>query len=282
MLNNYNQIKNNLFVSVVRSGHKKGIISGSRGYIGSNLLGQFELLKQGNLFDIDIDKIDFFIHLAAQIQLDDLKSFLNNIVLDNYIFDYCAEKNIKLIYASTNNVYEFKENCKETDDYRNNDTYSLSKILGETMLFSKTTKTLNFAILRIGDVFGKNQNHGNFFKALQKSILENESIKLYGDGSKIRNYIYIKELLNIVKFFIENPENINNEAYNICFSESYSIKQIVENIAKQSSLNIEKIEYIENSDIRTMKNDRLKKTGYKFLFDMESGLEDYVKEIQQD
>lgn len=45
--------------------------------------------------------------------------------------------------------------------------------------------------LRIGDVFGMNQKHGNFFKNIENSIRNELPLKLYGEGLKVQKFMFI-------------------------------------------------------------------------------------------
>lgn len=276
MLNN--PLKN-IYVSTGLSGKQKVVISGSRGYIGSRLAAELSDIWAGNLEDMPIVGNEIFVHLAAAVSEDTLSAFLDNLALDSAVFDYCREHHFKLVYASTNNVYPFGENCDEKTDYQNNDYYSLSKITGEQLLFLQK-KNLDFVIFRIGDVYGFKQKHGNFFKTLQSAIKENTALQLFGKGDKKRSYIYVEELIRIFGYFINNPQLIKADVYNVCFDEGFRVCDIIKKLSEITGLEIRKKDYEENTDVRTMTNQKLKEAGYHFLFNMNSGLEDYVRKIK--
>lgn len=274
-----NKAVKNIYVSTGLLGKQKVIVSGSRGYIGKRLMTELLEVQSGNLGIVPVGGNEIFVHLAASVSEDSLSAFLDNLALDYTVINYCQKHKLKLVYASGNNVYPFKENCDEDTPYQSNDYYSLSKITGEKLLFLQEKK-LDFVIFRIGDVYGFNQKHGNFFKALQSSILGNNPFHLFGEGGKKRSYIYIEELIEVFKYFIDNPQFIKNDVYNVCFDEANRVNEIIEKLSELTGLDIQKSDYVGNIDVRTMSNQKLKAVGYNFLFNMHSGLEDYVRKIR--
>ena len=64
-----------------------------------------------------------------------------------------------------------------------------------------------------------------------KKILNGETVKIWGDGLIIRDYIYIKDLVRIIVDLIE--KNIQNEIINIGSNKGYSINNILNIIKKE-------------------------------------------------
>lgn len=254
---------------------KKIIVSGCRGYVASSFLNGLTVYPFDEIQDSDAT---VFIHLGAKIAPSTSDMFQQNFLTDLAVTDFCAKNGISLIYASGNNVYARKTDCVETDDFpRASDYYALSKITGEQICF--LNKDLSATILRIGDVFGKDQRHGNLFHAIQEKIEKKSPLTLYGDGQKIRNYIYIKELVEIIKFFVLNANLFSHRVYNVCFSTPYSVKKIISFLSAKTGLGIEEIAGSSSIDIRTMRNDALISSGYQFKYTMETALEDYLHDI---
>jgi UDP-glucose 4-epimerase len=250
------------------------VITGYRGYVGSNLLSSLnkkvEIIKLISLHNKDIKKV---IQLAAKVG-DSVSTISNNIQLDTYVIEFCEKNNCQLIYASSNNVYPYAKDCKDIYQLHEADFYGASKIFTEQILEYNTS--IKYVSLRIGDVFGKNQKHGNFFKNIQSSIIDKKDLSLYGRGLKVRNYIFIDDLVNVLKFFIKNNIS-NNETFNIAYQEPVSIFQIVNYISHSTAIPIKKIEYDiskELTDFRTLKFTLPQ--GFNFNYDIWSALNRYV------
>lgn len=235
----------------------KFILTGFNGYIGSQLT-QY-LLKENFDENCIVGKIEDFlheascvIHLGASVE-PDLESLKNNLTTDIELLEIINNAKIPLLYASSNNVYPFKSHC-DGNDYSINDCYSASKIFGEQIIenFIKSS----YIFLRIGDVFGLNQKHGNFFKNIEDSIKNNSALKLYGSGLKTRSYVYIEELCQMILFCANNIEEYSGKKFNLCHPQNANLKSIVEYISFKTSLSIDKYEYDlqkEINDYRTMK-----------------------------
>ena len=265
----------NLKPILVKSQNEIILITGSEGYIANNLI------KNGIIVDIGAEehKPSLVIHLAARPE-NSLAAYLSNIEADTAVLHYCEINNLPLLYISGNNVYPLELNCSEATNWSyNNDLYPLSKIHTESLLIKKMPR-VKFIILRVADVFGANQRHGNFFRAMAKSIRERRPLTLYGDGSKIRSYIYIKELVSIMEYFSTRFAMNQNEVFNVCYNESPSIKDIVELLSQLTGLPVERKDYPNNkSDVRTMTNDKLRQSGYEFHSNFMTALQDFIKEL---
>lgn len=109
---------------------------------------------------------------------------------------------------------------------------------------------LNFLILRVGNPYGPHQQSTKqgIINVFLRKIINQEKLIVRGDGSAIRDYIYVKDLASIIISLIRN--NIQNEIINIGSGQGTSVNQVLE-ILKKINSKI-KIEYIAalDSDIQ--------------------------------
>jgi nucleoside-diphosphate-sugar epimerase len=254
------------------------VISGFNGFIGRYLLekiygNKFEVIC---LDDVGNYNVKFFIHLASKVtSLKD--SLTNNLKIDLDVLSVCEEKKYCLIYASGNNVYPFKKNCDLSTPLKINDYYSASKIFTENLITD--LYNVNAYILRIADVFGLGQRQGNFFKSIYESVLNNKEITIYGKGSKIRSYIYVKDLVNLLDYLGSEKNKETYGIYNVNYSKSYSLNDIANFIAKEKNLKI-KYNNLDKEDLseRTMLPSIF--NNFKYQYDMDSSLVDLIKELE--
>lgn len=234
-------------------------ITGGTGYLGSRLIDRFladtaKIANFGRAELTDLPSGIKLIHCAAFISTD-VSCVVENIKIDSFIFDTCLSKNIKLIYCSGNNVYPLQRNCEVGGRLWSKDYYALSKIAGEYLFQSEPR--LRVIILRIGDIFGQGQRHGNMFKAVESSIKNRSPIRLYGEGSKERNYIHIDELTHLIVFLAGTPIDQAEESiiFNGVVHEPASVRQILQYVSNKVDLEIIPIPQSaceSVADIRTM------------------------------
>jgi len=86
---------------------------------------------------------------------------------------------------------------------------------------------VNYLILRVGNPYGPFQTSDNqgIINVFIRKILRDEKLVVRGDGSAIRDYIYVKDLAKIVRLLLE--AGISNEILNVGSGEGTSIRQII-------------------------------------------------------
>jgi len=213
-------------------------ITGSTGYIGTRLINLINTDDFETIAFENIKESSIIIHLASNIS-STREAMLENIATDTYVLEIANLKHKGLIYASTNNVYPFSIDCRTHDSTRINNYYSASKIIGER-LFTDLSQ-LPCIVIRIPDVFGVRQRHGNFFRAIEYSILNETPLIQYGSGYKRRTYIHIDELCEIIKFLLKNfiKKEKNTSILNVGYNDSASISEILNTVSMLTGLKIE-------------------------------------------
>ena len=257
-------------------------ITGSTGFIGNSIIAT----SKADFCPVDFVQLPndvVVIHCASDLS-NSRESLLINLDLDSYIIEEVNKRHIGLVYLSSNNVYPLATHCKISEPLTISDYYSASKTLGESMVSGMLKK--RYSIIRVADVFGKEQRHGNFFKALEHSIFNNQSIDLIGPGLKLRSYIYIRELAN---FLLHTARGILAKhempvITNLCYEDSMTLKEIAEFVIGQTQ---GKINHIEPSgdnytsvDVRTMVPGPF--IYYKFLWpSFKDALLHYINTLQR-
>jgi UDP-glucose 4-epimerase len=131
------------------------------------------------------------------------------------------------VYGSSDQKYVSESNPKNPISY-----YGLSKSLFEELvLFSGRTKGLNYLIIRPSNPFGPFQNplkkQGLIAVAVNK-MQKNQPIEIWGDGSVVRDYIWVGDLARAIANLI--AKNHWNETYNLGSGAGYSINEVLEMI----------------------------------------------------
>lgn len=259
-------------MKVIYSASYSIIVTGYKGYIAR------ELIKKVGASDWKETNLDFItepctiIHLAAKADIKDgsVNLLRNNTIADLCVIDSCVKYGHRLVYASTNNVYPLKVNCRQGENHIPNDSYSLSKFVGEKLL--KLLPASQYIILRLADVFGYGQKYGNFFKALEHAISKGQQFNLTDRGDKLRSYIYIDELVDILIYSCL-IDKYDGGIYNICHKEPLSLFDISLALLGDVLANNE-----SSYDYRTMEQSCF--FDYKYQFTMKEALARYLFEIK--
>jgi nucleoside-diphosphate-sugar epimerase len=192
---------------------------------------------------------DIVIHLAAISSLPECQSnpvlcYDVNVNGTLNILEICRKKNIaKIIFASTSAVYENNNNfpIKETDEVSPTLIYSMSKYSCEKLCNSYIKNyNLNINIIRFFNVYGGNQDFRRTSPPLTSyiinCILTKQDIILHSDGNQSRDYIYIKDLLDMI-FKVINYKK-NGKIFNACSGNLISVNKIFDLISNNLKSNV--------------------------------------------
>lgn len=187
---------------------------------------------------IDENSMDMVVHLVSTLipgsSYEDYKEEYIKIVFPSIeLMDICAEKGIKFVYFSSGGtIYGNKNDVLpfiETDPMRPISYYGWSKQMMEnSILFMHRTKGLDYLIVRPSNPYGHGQNlygkQGLVAVAIGK-ILKDEPVEVWGDGSAVRDYIYIDDLANVFVQLIE--KDVKNTTLNIGSGRGYSVNDVL-------------------------------------------------------
>lgn len=183
-------------------------------------------------------RIDTVVHLVSTLipgsGYEDFKRELTDMVFPSIrIMEYCARFDIKFVYFSSGGtVYGNRTTMQpfvETDDMAPISYYGWSKQMMEnSILFKNRTEKLRYLIVRPSNPYGHGQNlygrQGLVAVAIGK-ILNGQPVEVWGDGSAIRDYIYIDDLAEV--FFQLIDSDVNNETVNIGSGRGYSVNDVL-------------------------------------------------------
>ena len=235
----------------------------------------------------EIEKLSFkdfevIIHLAniandPAVELNPNLSWEINVLASYKIIDKAVREGVKqFIYASSGSVYGIKAETNVTEDLPliPISTYNKTKMIAERVFlsFDKKIKVHNIRPATVCGISPRMRLDVSV-NLLTFQALKNKKINVFG-GNQTRPNIHIKDMINVYKHFIKNP-NIDNGNYNSGF-ENISILDIAKIIQKKTNA---EINILESNDPRSYRQDstKLLKTGFKQLY----GVEDAIDEIIQ-
>lgn len=314
------------------------VVSGAAGFIGScmvshlNQQGETDLIlvddfsrpeKENNYKDkhflslsdrsevplILRDKasqIKLFYHLGARTDTAETDVELFNRLNLNYskaIWEFCADANIPLIYASSAATYGdgslgFEDDHSLVAQLKPLNPYGDSKNDFDAWALQQQKQPPFWAGLKFFNVYGPNEYHkGRMASVILhafRQIEQSRGMKLFrshregiANGEQSRDFIYVKDVVKVLEYLGKGESE--SGLYNLGTGEARSFLDLTRAVFK--AMNIpENISFIDTpADIRetyqyfTEANmDKLRNNGYTEEFiSLEKGVEDYVGKYLQ-
>jgi ADP-L-glycero-D-manno-heptose 6-epimerase len=250
---------------------------------------------------LNASKVQFVFHIGARTRTNEFDwNVLNDLNL-NYskqLWQICSQESIPLIYASSAATYGNGENGFSDDpanikQLKPMNPYGESKQLFDLWMLEQENTPPFWAGFKFFNVFGPNEYHKGrmasvVFHAFNQ-IKERGSVNLfksynseYADGEQRRDFVYIKDVLNVLIYHMETRKK--SGLYNLGSGKSHTFLDLATGVFK--ALNLESnLNYIDMpEDIRdnyqyfTQADDvRLVESGYsKGFTPFDEAIADYV------
>lgn len=192
----------------------------------------------------------------------------------------------KVLHASTGSVYGepkyFPQN--ENHPYAPRSFYGVSKSAAEFYLhaFKSYYPGFRFSILRYFHVYGPRQESadwGGVIPIFIRRAFEGKPLIIYGDGSQIRSFTYVKDDVN-ANLLLAVSEESDGEAYNIASGLKISILELAKMVLKLMNREDLEIQFLpwRPGDIKIfdVDNSKIRKLGLTFETDFEKGLRETI------
>lgn len=178
-------------------------------------------------------------HISLDIQ--------TNVLFSSNLFEACVRHKVKKVVflSSGGTVYGKEASCPLSENTPTNpiSSYGVQKITIEKLLYLyHYMYGLDYRIIRLANPYGPYQRPNGILGAVTTftyKALRDEQIIVYGDGSVVRDFIYIDDAIEAI-INIVNGEN-KYKIFNVGSGYGTSIKEIlyaIENVLKRR-LNIE-------------------------------------------
>lgn len=228
--------------------------------------------KLSNYFDKF--NFDYIFHLAAEAIVSDsyndpYTTFETNIMGTVNILEMVRkhEKIKGIIVASTDKAYGKTEKAYTEDaPLKGDHPYDVSKSSADLIAqaYYKTYK-IPVVITRFGNVYGEGDLHfDRIIPGICKAVIKNEVLDIRSDGTYVRDYIYIKDIIDGCITLLNNIDKICGEAYNFSSLDNLSVLDLLKKSEKiigkkidYKILNVVKNEipyqHLNDSKIRNLK-----------------------------
>jgi ADP-L-glycero-D-manno-heptose 6-epimerase len=225
----------------------------------------------------------------------------NNTDYTQKLFEFCRERQIPFIYASSGATYgdgqQGFDDEKTSGSYKPLNPYGWSKLNFDLWVEKEKTFPPHWHGLRFFNVFGPNEDHKGemssvVYKAFQQ-ISKSGSLRLfrshnpkYRDGEQMRDFVYVKDITRWVCELMEKPE-ISSGIYNQGFGKPRTWIDLARAVFQEMNRPM-KIDWIDipahlreqYQYITEAKMEKWTKAGGSTPeWSLEAGIHDYVQEF---
>lgn len=247
--------------------------------------------------------VQLVFHLGARTDTTEFDSAVFDKLNLNYskkVWEKCVEYGLPLVYASSAATYGLGEWGYNDDESRLGalkplNPYGISKNEFDKWAVAQKRAPYFWAGLKFFNVYGPNEYHKGRMASVifhaYRQICETGTVKLfrshhpaYPDGGQMRDFIYVKDLVNVCYFLMHHRKNPG--IYNLGTGKARTFYDLA--AATFSALNKEpEIIYIDTpADIRDKYQyfteasmEKLRSAGYTAPFySLEEGISEYVRQ----
>jgi ADP-L-glycero-D-manno-heptose 6-epimerase len=176
------------------------------------------------------DRIEAVVHMGAISSTTEPDADLilrTNFTLSRDLWDWCALRDARMIYASSAATYGDGETGFDDDDdaeslskLRPLNAYGYSKMLFDQYAVRQADRgqaPRQWAGLKFFNVYGPNEGHKGGMKSVVAQIWPKvqagETVTLfrshnpnYADGGQMRDFVYVDDVVDIIEFLLQSPE----------------------------------------------------------------------------
>ena len=274
---------------------RKCIVTGTKGFIGSNLYKQ--LLLEGwdvvekidspysDSFPSNLSGIDVVFHIGANSNT--LESDLNKIMYENYsttkhIIESAHLFGTKVVYASSAAIYgDDIENSNMPDGYllelfdRPKNLYAWSKLLAED--YGRACLTNNFVSLRYFNVYGPGEHKKGRMASMAWHAWKKQpgEISLF-EGKPRRDFVYVKD---VVSATIAAADSLSG-VYHVGTGVAETFENLVTGMGTSYNYLPADIEKPKGYQEYTRCDPNMWLRNWKPKYDVAAGTEDYVQTLK--
>ena len=197
--------------------------------------------------------IEWIINFAAESHVDNSIRSCDEFVRTNILgvkslLDVCRSTSSKMLQISTDEVYGTISfgSFSESDMLNPRNPYSATKAAAEHLVNAYgQTHGVIFKIVRMSNNFGPRQDNEKFLPTVIRNLKNNERIPVYGDGSNVRDWLYVKDACRLVDRVLERGEN--QQIYNVTYNNEMTNLSLVNEVTNIMGLDFDNsIQFVED------------------------------------
>jgi UDP-glucose 4-epimerase len=242
----------------------------------------------------DFDKIDLVYYLISETipatsWEQPLTEIHKNLIPFITFLESISKSNVKKVVflSSAGTIYgPSLEKINETSNKKPFSPYGITKLSMEYFLnYFETKYGIKHDIYRISNVYGEGQDTSKglgLINTFLEKITTDQKITVFGDGENIRNYIYIKDVVELLSLSL-NLNLSTSQIYNLSSNDTLKINEVIA-ILKNAIEEPFEINYIPNrqsdNSFIDLDNSLIKLAKKDFIFtNIEDGIKKTYKHI---
>lgn len=182
------------------------------------------------------------------------QELVSNVIFSANLFEACIRCGVKKVVfvSSGGTVYGKEVDCPLKEKTATNpiSSYGVQKITIEKLLYLyRYMYGLDYRIIRLANPYGPYQRPNGILGAVTTftyKALKGDEITVYGDGSVVRDFIYIDDAIRAIMKIV-NGEN-KHRTFNLGCGYGTSIKQVLETIEKALGIKLN-VSYLEGRKV---------------------------------
>jgi UDP-glucose 4-epimerase len=291
------------------------LVTGGSGFIGGRLINELKAQKHDvivldkrkshldvefingdisnpEIINYNYGEVDFIFHIAAQsggyfsLENPYLDVMWNSVGSMNVVKLAQKIKVKKLIYTSSMAVYGNKENATEDGEVNPISFYGASKLSAEYFVkLVKEHSNIPYTIFRLFATYGAGQDlsnkHQGILSIYLDQALNNDTVKITGAKDRVRELVHVNDVVKAL--MLSFKDSTNNEIYNVTCNERLTPEIIINKIGERlkKKLSIEEIDgYVGDQVLITGSNKKLKEIGWNTTFNLEQGINEFIKSLE--
>lgn len=226
-------------------------------------LKNIRIIESGLTVDTDFDSIlknqEVVYHLVSTTvpttsNQHISQELVSNVVFSANLFEACIRCGVKKVVfiSSGGTVYGKEVDCplKEKTATYPISSYGVQKVTIEKLLYLyRYMYGLDYRIIRLANPYGPYQRPNGVLGAVTTftyKALKGDEITVYGDGSVVRDFIYIDDAIRAIMKIV-NGEN-KHRTFNLGCGHGTSIKQVLTTIERALGIKLN-VSYIEGRKV---------------------------------
>lgn len=212
------------------------------------------------------------------------KDFIQTVKLCKLVSEY----DIKLIFLSSGGTVYGTQNqqpiMEEALPRPINHYGNIKLCIENTMMTFAVQKNVDILIARLSNPYGPGQDYTKgvgFIDAVVKKAINNEELEVWGDGSIVRDYIYIEDACQMLVLLAEYHGE--DRIFNISSGKGVSIKDIIDIIKKWYPQMEIKYKNKRSVDLERiiLNNQKIMRLYNRKMVEIHEGIEQYYNTIKE-
>ena len=178
------------------------------------------------------------------------KELVKNVVMTSVMLEACVTCDVKKVVfiSSGGTVYGREANCPLKEDTATNPitSYGIQKVTIEKLLYLyHHMHGLDYRVIRLANPYGPYQRPNGILGAVTTftyKALINEKVIVYGDGTVVRDFIYIDDAIKAIDNIVNKPGT--HRTYNLGSGYGTSINDVLNSVQNTLDCQMD-IEYRE-------------------------------------